>query len=212
MKNLLTLCASAAISLIAVIPTAGPSAAQDAGLYAKPIDPNSAFVRVISPGSSIASVKGSSFSGLTDGVSPYVAVDPGDVTVSSSLTNARVEAGAGKFYTAILTQSGAKTVMDDMSTNPAKASLTLYNLSDAADAAVFVPQAKSEAISKVESGNAKTVALRAPLKLDLVVKVAGKDVADLKTVEFKRGSGMTVVLTGSGGSLSAVAVPSTIAR
>jgi alginate O-acetyltransferase complex protein AlgF len=149
---------------------------------------------------------------LTDGVSPYVAVDPGDISVSSSLTNAKVEAGAGKFYTAILTQDGTKTVVDDMSKNPAKASLTLYNLSDAADAAVFVPQAKSEAISKVEMGGSKTVALRAPLKLDLVVKASGKDVADLQTVEFKRGSGITVVLTGSGDKLSAIAVPSTIAR
>ncbi|MGR6467338.1 alginate O-acetyltransferase AlgF [Rhizobium sp. PAMB 3182] len=209
MKTILALGASAIFSLTAIV---GTASAQDAGLYAKPIDPNSAFVRVISPGSSIASVKGSSFSGLTDGVSPYVAVDPGDISVSSSLTNAKVEAGAGKFYTAILTQDGTKTVVDDMSKNPAKASLTLYNLSDAADAAVFVPQAKSEAISKVEMGGSKTVALRAPLKLDLVVKASGKDVADLHTVEFKRGSGITVVLTGSGDKLSAIAVPSTIAR
>jgi alginate O-acetyltransferase complex protein AlgF len=209
MKTILALGASAIFSIAAL---AGTASAQDAGLYAKPIDPNSAFVRVISPGSSIASVKGSSFSGLTDGVSPYVAVDPGDINVSSSLTNAKVEAGAGKFYTAILTQDGTKTVVDDMSKNPAKASLTLYNLSDAADAAVFVPQAKSEAISKVETGGSKTVALRAPLKLDLVVKASGKDVTDLQTVEFKRGSGITVVLTGSGDKLSAVAVPSTIAR
>jgi alginate O-acetyltransferase complex protein AlgF len=209
MKTILALGASAIFSITAL---AGTASAQDAGLYAKPIDPNSAFVRVISPGSSIASVKGSSFSGLTDGVSPYVAVDPGDISVSSSLTNAKVEAGAGKFYTAILTQDGTKTVVDDMSKNPAKASLTLYNLSDAADAAVFVPQAKSEAISKVEMGGSKTVALRAPLKLDLVVKASGKDVADLQTVEFKRGSGITVVLTGSGDKLSAIAVPSTIAR
>jgi alginate O-acetyltransferase complex protein AlgF len=209
MKTILALGASAIFSITAL---AGTASAQDAGLYAKPIDPNSAFVRVISPGSSIASVKGSSFSGLTDGVSPYVAVDPGDINVSSSLTNAKVEAGAGKFYTAILTQDGTKTVVDDMSKNPAKASLTLYNLSDAADAAVFVPQAKSEAISKVEMGGSKSVALRAPLKLDLVVKASGKDVADLKTVEFKRGSGITVIVTGSGDKLSAVAVPSTIAR
>ncbi|MGR6432581.1 alginate O-acetyltransferase AlgF [Rhizobium sp. PAMB 3174] len=209
MKTILALGASAIFSFTALV---GTASAQDAGLYAKPIDPNSAFVRVISPGSSIASVKGSSFSGLTDGVSPYVAVDPGDISVSSSLTNAKVEAGAGKFYTAILTQDGTKTVVDDMSKNPAKASLTLYNLSDAADAAVFVPQAKSEAISKVEMGGSKTVALRAPLKLDLVVKASGKDVADLHTVEFKRGSGITVVLTGSGDKLSAIAVPSTIAR
>ncbi|MCQ2005929.1 alginate O-acetyltransferase AlgF [Rhizobium sp. NRK18] len=209
MKTILALGASAIFSITALV---GAASAQDAGLYAKPIDPNSAFVRVISPGSSIASVKGSSFSGLTDGVSPYVAVDPGDINVSSSLTNAKVEAGAGKFYTAILTQDGTKTVVDDMSKNPAKASLTLYNLSDAADASVFVPQAKSEAISKVEMGGSKSVALRAPLKLDLVVKASGKDVADLKTVEFKRGSGITVIVTGSGDKLSAVAVPSTIAR
>jgi hypothetical protein len=53
MKTILALGASAIFSITAL---AGTASAQDAGLYAKPIDPNSAFVRVISPGSSIASV------------------------------------------------------------------------------------------------------------------------------------------------------------
>ena len=51
-----------------------------------------------------------SFSQLNDGVSPYVAVAPGDIAVSSSFRQASVEAAAGKFYSAILTETGVVTI------------------------------------------------------------------------------------------------------
>lgn len=189
-----------------------PALADDGGLYAKPIDPNSAFVRVIAPGSSIASVKNSSFSQLSDGVSPYVAVAPGDISVSSSFRQTSVSAQAGKFYTAVLTAAGDVTVEDDMTKNPAKATLTLYNLTEKADLDLFVPQASADAVSDVASGTSKSVALRAPLKVDLVVRAGEKELAKIGKVEFKRLSGVTIVVTGTGDAITAVAVPSTIAR
>lgn len=203
---------AALLGSFAVALFAQPSAADDAGLYDKPIDPHSAFVRVISPGSSIASVLNNSFDGLEDGVSPYVAVQPGNINVSSRLSQTNVSADAGKFYTAILTKDGVSTFQDDVTKNPARASLAFYNLSDHKDVSLFVPQAKAEAISSVPSGESKTVALRAPLTVDFVVRADGKDIASLSAVELKRDGGVTIVLTGSGDAVSAVAVQSKIAR
>ncbi|MDW5315905.1 alginate O-acetyltransferase AlgF [Rhizobium sp. PL01] len=200
------------IGVAALLAVGHPAVADDGALYAKPIDPKAAFVRVIAPGSSIASVKSSSFNQLTGGVSPYVAVTPGEVSVSSSFGQANVSAKAGKFYSAVLTATGETTVEDDMTKNPAKATLTLYNLTERAQLDLFVPQAGADAVSDVTRGASKSVALRAPLDLDLVVRDGETELARIGKVEFKRLAGIAVVVTETGDTINAIAVPSTIAR
>ncbi|MGL3606812.1 alginate O-acetyltransferase AlgF [Rhizobium sp. G187] len=207
--NLLTL---SAMSLLALFPLATVTMADDGGLYEKPLDPNSAFVRVIAPKSSTASVNSSAFDQLKSGVSPYVAVAPGEISVSAGTGEGKVAAEAGKFYSAVLADGKMVTIEDDMTKNPAKATLTLYNLTERADLDVFVPQAGADALSDVGSGGSKSVALRAPLNVDLVVREGDAELAKLDKVEFKRLAGVTVIVTGTGNDVSAVAVPSTIAR
>ncbi len=202
----------AAASLAAGLAFSTAAFADDGGLYEKPLDPNSAFVRVIAPGATTATVQNSAFNQLDDGVSPYVAVAPGQIPVSSSLGEGSVEATAGKFYSVIVTKDGATTMVDDMTKNPSKATLSLYNLTEKAAIDLFVPQAGAEAVSDVDSGGSKSVALRAPLAVDLVVRDGDKDLAKLDKVEFKRLAGVTIVVTGEGDKVDAVAVPSTIAR
>lgn len=202
----------AALSLAASLAFASTAFADDGGLYEKPLDPNSAFVRVIAPGATSASIQNSAFNQLEDGVSPYVAVAPGDIPVSSSFGKGSVQASAGKFYTVIATKNGTTTMVDDMTKNPSKATLSLYNLTEKAAIDLFVPQAGAEAVSDVDSGGSKSVALRAPLAVDLVVRDGDKDLAKLDKVEFKRLAGITIVVTGEGDKVDAVAVPSTIAR
>lgn len=202
----------AAASLAAGLAFSTAAIADDGGLYEKPLDPNSAFVRVIAPGATTATVQNSAFNQLDDGVSPYVAVAPGQIPVSSSLGEGSVEATAGKFYSVIVTKDGATTMVDDMTKNPSKATLSLYNLTEKAAIDLFVPQAGAEAVSDVDSGGSKSVALRAPLAVDLVVRDGDKDLAKLDKVEFKRLAGVTIVVTGEGDKVDAVAVPSTIAR
>lgn len=202
----------AAASLAAGLAFSTAAFADDGGLYEKPLDPNSAFVRVIAPGATTATVQNSAFNHLDDGVSPYVAVAPGQIPVSSSLGEGSVEATAGKFYSVIVTKDGATTMVDDMTKNPSKATLSLYNLTEKAAIDLFVPQAGAEAVSDVDSGGSKSVALRAPLAVDLVVRDGDKDLAKLDKVEFKRLAGVTIVVTGEGDKVDAVAVPSTIAR
>ncbi|MBB5275287.1 alginate O-acetyltransferase complex protein AlgF [Rhizobium rosettiformans] len=202
----------AAASLAAGLAFSTAAFADDGGLYEKPLDPNSAFVRVIAPGATTATVQNSAFNQLDDGVSPYVAVAPGQIPVSSSLGEGSVDATAGKFYSVIVTKDGATTMVDDMTKNPSKATLSLYNLTEKAAIDLFVPQAGAEAVSDVDSGGSKSVALRAPLAVDLVVRDGDKDLAKLDKIEFKRLAGVTIVVTGEGDKVDAVAVPSTIAR
>jgi len=202
----------AIVSLAATLILSSGTRADDGGLYEKPLDPNSAFVRVIAPGATSASIQNSAFNQLEDGVSPYVAVTPGDIPVSSTFGQGSVQASAGKFYSVIVTKEGATTMVDDMTKNPSKATLSLYNLTEKAAIDLFVPQAGAEAVSDVDSGGSKSVALRAPLAVDLVVRDGDKDIAKLDKVEFKRLAGVTIVVTGEGDNVDAIAVPSTIAR
>jgi hypothetical protein len=197
-----------------ILPWAGAdlSRADDAALYEKPLDPKAAFVRVIAPGAKMAAVDSKSFSGLDNGVTPYVAVTPGEIPVSSNLAEGKLTASAGKFYTAVLTERGVHTIEDKLTRNPAKANLTLYNLSDSDNLSLFVPQAGADALSGVGAGLAKSVALRAPMTIDLVVRNKEKDLATIKSVELSRNGGVAVVVARLNGTISAVIAPSTIAR
>jgi alginate O-acetyltransferase complex protein AlgF len=184
----------------------------DDGLYEKQIDPNAAFIRVVMPGSQNASIMGKSVTVLDDGVSAYYSVEPGAIPVSTGIGDTTINVSAGKFYSVVPSKGKPVSVEDDLNTNPAKAILSLYNLGDDSDVDVFVPQAKTEAIKDVGSGNSKSVALKAPLTLDLVVRSNGKDVAKIDQVEFKRLSGVSVIVTGSGDAMKAVALANKIAK
>jgi Alginate O-acetyl transferase AlgF len=186
--------------------------AGDEGLYEKQIDPNSAFIRVVIPGSSSASINGKAITQLDDGVSAYYAVAPGSVAVSTAMGEAKLEAAAGKFYSVLPFEGKPAGVEDVLNTNPAKAILSLYNLGDGSDVDIFVPQANAEALKDIVSGTSKSVALKAPLTLDLVVRSSGKDFARIDQVEFKRLSGMSVIVTGSGDAMKAVVLANKIAK
>jgi Alginate O-acetyl transferase AlgF len=193
-----------------VSPTQG--FAGDDGLYEKQIDPNSAFIRVVMPGSANASIKGKAITQLDDGVSAYYAVEPGVIAVSTAMGETTIEAGAGKFYSVLPAAGKPIGVEDEPNTNPAKAILSLYNLGDSSDVDIFVPQANAEALKDTVSGASKSVALKAPLTLDLVVRSGGKDVVKIDRVEFKRLSGISVIVTGSGDAMKAVALANKIAK
>ncbi len=83
--------------------------------------------------------------------------------MTSSLGQSTVKASAGKFYSVVVTKDGATTLVDDMTKNPSKATLSLYNLTEKAAIDVFVPQSGAEAVSDVDSGGSKSVALRGAL-------------------------------------------------
>jgi Alginate O-acetyl transferase AlgF len=202
-------------SYVAFVLSAGfahMAAAGDEALYEKPVDPNAAFVRVVAPGNANAAIMGKGISLQDDGVSPYYAVVPGPIAISTDGGDVEVDVVAGKFYSVLPGAGKPVSVEDELNTNPAKAILTLYNLSDGGDVDIFVPQAKVEAIKDTTSGASKSVALKAPLTLDLVVRSGGKDVAQIAAVEFKRLSGVSIVVTGSGDSIKAIALPNRIAK
>ncbi len=183
-----------------------PAFAQDDGLYDAPIDPNSAFVRVLSPGASVAVVAGTTVNDLKDGLSPYVNVEPGDISVVAGNLTGDVTATPGGYYTYAVGADGAPVVLlDQPATDPSKATVYFYNLSDKATVDLFVPSAKVKAIEGVSEDAAKSVALKAPLTLEFEVQAEGATVAKVAALDLKRRSGFSIVLTGSAGNYTATA-------
>jgi len=193
--------------------SAAPVLAQDDGLYDAPVDPNSAFVRVLVPGAAVAVVNGTTVDEVTDGLSAYVNVAPGDIQVSAGDVAGSVTAVPGAYYTYASTSTGEPLVLTDQPANdPSKATVYFYNLSDKPTVDLFVPSAKVKAIEGVAGDTARSVALKAPLTLDFEVQAEGTTVAKVAALDLKRRGGVSIVFSGSDGSYTATAVENAFFR
>ena len=180
--------------------------ADDAGLYQGVFDPNSSFIRVVAPGESIVAIDGQTLRDMEAGVSGFVNVMPGDIPVSASLASTSVSAGPGAHYTLIMRDDQTMAVLEDAIINdPAKADVTLYNLTDTAAVELFVPQANATAIEAVDTMSGETVGLRAPLTLDFEVRADGETLATVSALDLQRGVGVSIVLIETDGTYSATA-------
>lgn len=209
-RSTLTLAAVAALALGSV---SLPVLAQDDGLYDAPVDPNSAFVRVLVPGAAVAVVNGTTVDDLDGGLSAYVNVEPGDIQVSAGDLSGAVSATPGAYYTYAWSVEGEPLVLSDQpASDPSKATVYFYNLSDKASVDLFVPSANVKAIEAVEGDSTKSVALKAPLTLDFDVQADGQSIAQVAAVDLKRRGGVSIVLSGSNGNYTATAVENAFFR
>jgi len=199
--------------LAATLLTAPIALAQDDGLYDAPVDPNSAFVRVLAPGASLAVVNGTSLDSLNQGLSPYVNVQPGDIAVTAGEAAGSVTATPGAYYTYAWNAQGEPVVLEDQAaSDPSKAIVYFYNFSDKPTVDLFVPSAKVNAIEAIEANSGKSVALKAPLKLDVEILAEGETVASVAEVDLKRRGGVSIVFSGSDGNYTAAAVQNAFFR
>lgn len=203
---------SASLSAL-LLSVASPALAQDDGLYDAPVDPNSAFVRVLAPGAAVAIVNGTTVDDITDGLSPYVNVAPGDIQVAAGDVSGSVTASPGAYYTYAWSAAGQPLVLTDQpASDPSKATVYFYNLSDMASVDLFVPSAKVKAIEAVAGDTAKSVALKAPLTLDFEVQSEGATVAKVASLDLKRRGGVSIIFSGTAGNYSAAAVENAFFR
>jgi alginate O-acetyltransferase complex protein AlgF len=158
-------------------------------------------------------VNGTTVEGLTDGLSAYVNVEPGDIAVAAGDATGTVSANPGAYYTYAWTAAGEPVVLQDQAaSDPSKATVYFYNLSDKADVDLFVPSAKVNAIEAIPASDGKSVALKAPLKLDLEVIAEGTTIAKVAQVDLKRRGGVSIILSGSEGNYTATAVENAFFR
>lgn len=205
---LIALCAG----LYGVYATAG--LAQDGGLYADVPDPNASFVRVVAAAPTNAVIDTKTFDQLDGGISGYVVVaKPGEIKLVTGVDDATVTVAAGKYYSYVVGADGTKTLVpEDITSNPAQAVISFFNLSDLPKVDLYVPAAKAVALPGVPMNGAANVALKAPLTLDFEIRDGDKVLASLPAVDLQRRGGVAIVLRGTAGNYTVAGSDSTLAN
>ncbi|WP_322894171.1 MULTISPECIES: alginate O-acetyltransferase AlgF [unclassified Yoonia] len=183
---------------------AAPVFAQDGQLYETPSDPDASFVRIVSPGDTLAVVATNTFDAVQGGVTPYVTMPAGMVTVSVGDLAGKEEILAASFYTFITGTDGAlHMVKDTISNSPAKADLVIYNLSDLPQIDLYVPSVDAVALAGITQNTSHDVTLKAPLTLDFEIRDGASTLATLPAIAMQRRAGVTVVFSGADGDYTA---------
>ncbi|MDB5658922.1 MAG: hypothetical protein JWS10_1537 [Cypionkella sp.] len=194
--------------------SASAALAQDGGLYEDVPDPSASFVRVVAASPTNAVIDSKTFDQLDDGISGYVVVTkPGEINLVTGVDDATVTVAAGKYYSYVVGADGTKTLVpEDITSNPAQAVISFFNLSDLPTVDLYVPAAKAVALKGVAMNGAANVALKAPLKLDFEVRDGDKVLASLPAVDLQRRGGVAIVLRGSAGNYTVVGSNSALAN
>ncbi len=178
-----------------------PAFAQDNQLYEDPADPNSSFVRIVAPGETLAVVGANTYDSVQGGVTPYVMMAAGPISVAVGDLVSDGEIPPTTFHSFVVGTDGTLHLLQDMITNsPAKADLVFYNLSDLPSVDLFVPSVDALALEDVAQNTSRQVTLKAPLTLDFEVRDGASVLASLPAIEMRRRAGVTAVFSGSAGA------------
>lgn len=185
------LCCGAALASITLCQT---GLGQDAGLYDKEVDPSKAYVRVLLEDGEQASIGGAPAGLADEQVSGYVSVAAGSVAIGfgDAITDLPVEAGT--YYTFARVSDAVIQFTDPAIADPSKAEILFYNLTSRADVDLFVPAAKTDAITGVDAGASQSVELRAPLDLTFEAHVDGTAIASVANVALERKQAVSLFL------------------
>ena len=204
----------ALFSLTLGLMVAMPALAQDGGLYEDVPDPNASFVRVVGANLTNALVQNTAFNDLSSGVSGYVVVNqPGEISITAGIDETKVTVEAGKYYSFVVGADGTKSLVpENISSSPAQAVVTVFNLSDKPAVDLFVPAASAVAVKAVAVNSSASVALKAPLTLDFEVRDGDTVLASLAAVDLQRRAGVAIVFRGSAGAYTVAMTPASLAK
>jgi hypothetical protein len=177
----------------------------DEGLYDDLPSPDSAFVRILNAGPGATGFEmpmaGDTVAMGAQSLSPYFVVKAGKIELATPGVTNSIDIEAGKYYTyAVNSQSGKPALYeDDALKDPAKGRLYFYNLTGLDSVALYVPAAKTNALTDIKAASAKSIEVRAPLQVDMVARSASGDIASFPAVKLKRRNGTSLVLSGADG-------------
>lgn len=186
----------AAAGLAALI--ALPVLAQDDALYAPAPPAGAAFVRVINA----TTDKGDAAVGAGDAVSigigeatPYAVVEDDTVSVALGGHSADVAAADGTFVSVVMRAEGEPLVLVDAANESrGKATVTLYNLTDAAGLALKTGDGTIEVVTPVAPGASGSRAVN-PLSIGFKVFDGTEAVAEIPSEDLRGGQAYAVIVT-----------------
>jgi Alginate O-acetyl transferase AlgF len=207
------------IAYLLVVLALSPARADgDEGLYDALPSPDSAFIRILNAGPGATgfemTMAGDTIAIGAQSLSSYFVTKAGRIELATpGVTNA-VTIEAGKYYTySVNGESGKPALYEDATLkDPAKGRLYFYNLTGNDGVALYVPAAKTNALTDVKAASAKSVEVRAPLEVDMVARDGSSDIASFPGVKLKRRNGTSLVLSGAPGRYVAFSTANAIAK
>ncbi len=175
--------------------------AQDT-LYAPTPPPDSAFVRTINGTALAVEVSTGDVVVEPNAASGYVVVPQGSVTVSAGEASHDLQVEAGRFYSVAFWTGEPTVLIDERSTNMARAGLTLYNLTGSAGLTLGLADGSAAVVEGVASGASGTRIVSA-VTADLAVFDGDTAVARFEQKQLERGGGYSVLVSGEPGQLRA---------
>lgn len=179
----------------------GLATAQENGLYAPAPPADAAFIRLIHAAPDAPAVSATlgdvSYDELSFATaSSYRVVLQGTHTLTAGELSQNLEVAAGKFYTVAITPTGVTVLEDPISTNRAKALLSLYNLSDIASVDLKTADGKTEVLMGVASSTQKNIEVNG-ITVDLAVSSEGADLQAFPGVSLERGAAYSAIVLGT---------------
>lgn len=211
MKKLLVTVAASAMMM------ATAAQANDQQLYDPAPPADAAFVRIVNGTADTVklTVASASYADVAKGAAAgYQVVKEGKYKPSLSVgaktsEEAEINVAAGKYYTLAVVKDAAdadgvavKPMEDAQMSNPAKAYVYFYNLSDKANAAVNAPKFKKDVVAVTATPASASKDL-GQATVDLSVVADAKEVKLFPAVALQRRAGVTFVLSGTGDNLLA---------
>lgn len=196
---------------------AGVVQANDQQLYDPAPPADAAFVRVVNGTANAVDVTvgSAAYAKVAKGAAAtYQIVKEGEykpsvVVAGKTSEEAGLKVAAGKYYTLAVVSDAAdadgvalKEMEDAQMSNPAKAYVYFYNLSDKANAAVRAPKFNKDVVALTATPASASRDL-GQATVDLAVTADGKDVKVFSGVALQRRAGVTFVLSGAGDALEA---------
>jgi Alginate O-acetyl transferase AlgF len=195
--------------------------AQEAGLYDAPPPEGTSYVRFLNRSKLAAPVvklSGVSYSQTSAVLSAYNYVKEGTIEVEFNTAKISTPIAAGRFYTIVVGDVAGDmkpiTVVEDKGLADASShsGLYFYNYaSQPVDLNVSVNGKSGPIFKAVAPGGTEFKEVK-PFDVGFEVMVDGKSVATIPQKSFVRGSGISIIITNSGGSVGADAIDNTVTK
>ena len=178
------------IGILGLLLAAVPLSAQEEGLYGSKAPEDASFVRILNSSASslppvpVGAVRFAELGPLE--VTPYRVLSPGVLIIRARDGQTDIAAGAGNYYTVVVSDTGPRVVQDRRHDDPLRAQLILYNLTGISPVDLKTADGSTEVITGVSSGESASIAVN-PVRTRLVLFSGENNIADVGTVDLESG-------------------------
>lgn len=176
--------------ILGLLLAAVPLSAQEGGLYGSKAPEDASFVRILNSDTStlppvpVGAVRFTRLDPLE--VTPYRVLSPGILIIRARDGEVDIAAGAGEYYTVIVSDDGPRVFQDRRHDDPLRAQLILYNLTGISPVTLKTADGRTDVIAGVQSGESASIAVN-PVKTRLALFTGEEELEKVGSIDMDAG-------------------------